>query len=108
MSDGGSSTTSGHWSGGSGISTPSPPHSEASPKYSNEAFSSPRADDGFETDSDPLLFDEPAPRKRKVWNLGKELSNDVMLCERHFPPLVSCRKEIVYLSLFINERNVPH
>lgn len=65
MSDGGSSTTSGHWSGGSGISTPSPPHSEASSKYSNEAFSSPRADDSFETDSDPLLFDEPAPRKRK-------------------------------------------
>ncbi|XP_013914258.1 PREDICTED: zinc finger protein 395 [Thamnophis sirtalis] len=63
MSDGGSSTTSGHWSG---ISTPSPPHSEASPKYSNEAFSSPRADDGFETDSDPFLFEEPAPRKRKV------------------------------------------
>ncbi|XP_053105332.1 zinc finger protein 395 [Hemicordylus capensis] len=65
MSDGGSSTTSGHWSGGSGISTPSPPHSEASPKYSSEAFSSPRADDGFETDSDPFLFEEPAPRKRK-------------------------------------------
>ncbi|XP_044306226.1 zinc finger protein 395 [Varanus komodoensis] len=62
MSDGGSSTTSGHWSG---ISTPSPPHSQASPKYSSEAFSSPRADDGFETDSDPFLFDEPAPRKRK-------------------------------------------
>uniref|UniRef100_A0ABM5FAJ5 Zinc finger protein 395 n=1 Tax=Pogona vitticeps TaxID=103695 RepID=A0ABM5FAJ5_9SAUR len=62
MSDGGSSTTSGHWSG---LSTPSPPHSETSPKYSGEAFSSPRADDGFETDSDPLLFDEPAPRKRK-------------------------------------------
>lgn len=74
MSDGGSSTTSGHWSGGSGISTPSPPHSEASSKYSNEAFSSPRADDSFETDSDPLLFDEPAPRKRKVWNTGQELT----------------------------------
>ncbi|KAJ7341353.1 hypothetical protein JRQ81_005350 [Phrynocephalus forsythii] len=43
MSDSGSSTTSGHWSG---LSTPSPPHSEASPKYSSEAFSSPRADDG--------------------------------------------------------------
>ncbi|XP_048372826.1 zinc finger protein 395 [Sphaerodactylus townsendi] len=65
MSDGGSSTTSGHWSGGSGISTPSPPHSEASPKYASEAFSSPRADDGFETDSDPFVFEEPAPRKRK-------------------------------------------
>ncbi|XP_042302912.1 zinc finger protein 395 [Sceloporus undulatus] len=62
MSDGGSSTTSGHWSG---ISTPSPPHSEASPKYSSEALSSPRTDDGFETDSDPFLFEEPAPRKRK-------------------------------------------
>uniref|UniRef100_A0A8D0GDQ0 Zinc finger protein 395 n=1 Tax=Sphenodon punctatus TaxID=8508 RepID=A0A8D0GDQ0_SPHPU len=65
VSDSGSSTTSGHWSGGSGISTPSPPHSEASLKYSSEAFSSPQADDGFETDSDPFLLDEPAPRKRK-------------------------------------------
>ncbi|XP_053239787.1 zinc finger protein 395 [Podarcis raffonei] len=62
MSDGGSSSTSGHWSC---MSTPSPPHSEASPKYSSEAFSSPRPDDGFETDLDPFLFDEPAPRKRK-------------------------------------------
>ena len=49
-----------------------------SPKYSSEAFSSPRADDGFETDSDPFLFEEPAPRKRKVWGgrgagAGREL-----------------------------------
>ncbi|XP_064911624.1 zinc finger protein 395 isoform X2 [Columba livia] len=65
VSDSGSSTTSGHWSGGSGISTPSPPHPAGSPKYSSEALSSPQADDGFETDSDPFLLDEPAPRKRK-------------------------------------------
>ncbi|XP_010000483.1 PREDICTED: zinc finger protein 395 [Chaetura pelagica] len=65
ISDSGSSTTSGHWSGGSDISTPSPPHPAGSPKYSIEALSSPQADDGFETDSDPFLLDEPAPRKRK-------------------------------------------
>ncbi|NXY24463.1 ZN395 protein, partial [Atrichornis clamosus] len=65
VSDSGSSTTSGHWSGGSDISTPSPPHPAGSPKYSSEALSSPRADDGFETDSDPFLLDEPTPRKRK-------------------------------------------
>ncbi|XP_040454448.1 LOW QUALITY PROTEIN: zinc finger protein 395 [Falco naumanni] len=65
VSDSGSSTTSGHWSGGSDISTPSPPHPAGSPKYSIEALSSPQADDGFETDSDPFLLDEPAPRKRK-------------------------------------------
>ncbi|KAH0622919.1 hypothetical protein JD844_025816 [Phrynosoma platyrhinos] len=89
MSDGGSSTTSGHWSG---ISTPSPPHSEASPKYSSEALSSPRTDDGFETDSDPFLFEEPAPRKRKnsvkvmykcLWpNCGKVLRSIVGI-KRH-------------------------
>ncbi|XP_064507285.1 zinc finger protein 395 isoform X1 [Pseudopipra pipra] len=65
VSDSGSSTTSGHWSGASDISTPSPPHPAGSPKYSGEALSSPRADDGFETDSDPFLPEEPAPRKRK-------------------------------------------
>ncbi|NWW81432.1 ZN395 protein, partial [Climacteris rufus] len=65
VSDSGSSTTSGHWSGGSDISTPSPPHPAGSPKYSSEALSSPQADDGFETDPDPFLLDEPAPRKRK-------------------------------------------
>ncbi|KAM6323810.1 zinc finger protein 395 [Aegotheles albertisi] len=65
VSDSGSSTTSGHWSGGSDISTPSPPHPAGSPKYSSEALSSPQMDDGFETDSDPFLLDEPAPRKRK-------------------------------------------
>ncbi|NXG36385.1 ZN395 protein, partial [Dromaius novaehollandiae] len=63
VSDSGSSTTSGHWSGGSDISTP--PHPEASPKHSSEALGSPPADDGFDTDSDPFLPDEPAPRKRK-------------------------------------------
>ncbi|NXM77235.1 ZN395 protein, partial [Serilophus lunatus] len=65
VSDSGSSTTSGHWSGSSDISTPSPPHPAGSPKYSRDALSSPPADDGFETDSDPFLLDEPAPRKRK-------------------------------------------
>ncbi|NXG02589.1 ZN395 protein, partial [Sakesphorus luctuosus] len=65
VSDSGSSTTSGHWSGASDISTSSPPHPAGSPKYSSEALSSPRADDGFETDSDPFLPEEPAPRKRK-------------------------------------------
>ncbi|NWT07331.1 ZN395 protein, partial [Mionectes macconnelli] len=65
VSDSGSSTTSGHWSAGSDISTPSPPHPAGSPKYSGEALSSPRGDDGFETDSDPFVPEEPAPRKRK-------------------------------------------
>ncbi|KAM9017498.1 zinc finger protein 395 isoform 1-T1 [Ara ararauna] len=65
VSDSGSSTTSGHWSGGSDISTPSPPHPAGSPKYSSEGLSSAQVDDGFETDSDPFLLDEPAPRKRK-------------------------------------------
>ncbi|NXK38706.1 ZN395 protein, partial [Piprites chloris] len=59
VSDSGSSTTSGHWSGASDISTPSPPHP------AGEALSSPQGDDGFETDSDPFLPEEPAPRKRK-------------------------------------------
>lgn len=66
MSDSGSSTTSGHWSGSSGVSTPSPPHPQASPKYLGDAFGSPQTDHGFETDPDPFLLDEPAPRKRKV------------------------------------------
>lgn len=71
VSDSGSSTTSGHWSGGSGISTPSPPHPQASPKYLGDAFGSPQTDHGFETDSDPFLLDEPAPRKRKVCERGE-------------------------------------
>lgn len=66
MSDSGSSTTSGHWSAGSGVSTPSPPHPQASPKYLGDAFGSPQTDNGFETDPDAFLLDEPAPRKRKV------------------------------------------
>lgn len=66
MSDSGSSTTSGHWSASSGVSTPSPPHPQASPKYLGDAFGSPQTDNGFETDSDAFLLDEPAPRKRKV------------------------------------------
>ncbi|XP_059584332.1 zinc finger protein 395 [Alligator mississippiensis] len=92
ISDSGSSTTSGHWSGGSDISTPSPPHPEASPKYSSEAFSSSQADEGFEMDSDPFLLDEPAPRKRKnsvkvmykcLWpNCGKVLRSIVGI-KRH-------------------------
>ncbi|XP_021510127.1 zinc finger protein 395 [Meriones unguiculatus] len=65
VSDSGSSTTSGHWSGSSGVSTPSPPHPQASPKYLGDAFGSPQTDHGFETDPDPFLLDEPAPRKRK-------------------------------------------
>ena len=47
MSDSGSSTTSGHWSGSSGVSTPSPPHPQASPKYLGDAFGSPQTDNGF-------------------------------------------------------------
>ncbi|XP_029452048.1 zinc finger protein 395 isoform X2 [Rhinatrema bivittatum] len=92
VSDSGSSTTSGHWSGGSGISTPSPPYNQASPKYSGEAFGSPPADEGFETDPDPFLLDEPAPRKRKnsvkimykcLWpNCGKLLRSIVGI-KRH-------------------------
>lgn len=66
VSDSGSSTTSGHWSASSGISTPSPPHPQASPKYLGDAFGSPQTDNGFETDPDAFLLDEPAPRKRKV------------------------------------------
>nr|XP_044987312.1 zinc finger protein 395 isoform X2 [Jaculus jaculus] len=65
VSDSGSSTTSGHWSGSSGISTPSPPHPQASPKYLGDSFGSPQTDHGFETDPDSFLLDEPAPRKRK-------------------------------------------
>ncbi|XP_031806799.1 zinc finger protein 395 isoform X3 [Sarcophilus harrisii] len=96
VSDSGSSTTSGHWSGGSGISTPSPPHPQASPKYSSEAFGSPKADNGFETDPDPFLMDEPAPRKRKnsvkvmykcLWpNCGKVLRSIVGI-KRHVKTL---------------------
>ncbi|XP_004707775.3 zinc finger protein 395 [Echinops telfairi] len=92
VSDSGSSTTSGHWSGGSGISTPSPPHPQASPKYLGDAFGSPQTDHGFETDPDPFLLDEPAPRKRKnslkvmykcLWpNCGKVLRSIVGI-KRH-------------------------
>uniref|UniRef100_A0A8C8VGT1 Zinc finger protein 395 n=1 Tax=Pelusios castaneus TaxID=367368 RepID=A0A8C8VGT1_9SAUR len=92
VSDSGSSTSSGHWSGGSDISTLSPPHPEGSPKCLNEALSSPQADDGFETDLDPFLLDEPAPRKRKnsvkvmykcLWpNCGKVLRSIVGI-KRH-------------------------
>lgn len=69
VSDSGSSTTSGHWSGSSGVSTPSPPHPQASPKYLGDAFGSPQTDNGFETDPDAFLLDEPAPRKRKVQSM---------------------------------------
>ncbi|XP_069089869.1 zinc finger protein 395 isoform X2 [Pleurodeles waltl] len=92
VSDSGSSTTSGHWSGSSSISTPSPPHLEASPKYSSEAFGPSQVDEGFETDPDPFLLDEPAPRKRKnsvkamykcLWpNCGKLLRSIVGI-KRH-------------------------
>ncbi|XP_068136164.1 zinc finger protein 395 [Hyperolius riggenbachi] len=92
VSDSGSSTTSGHWSGECGPSTPSPPHTEASPKYNGEAFSASHVDEGFETDPDPFLLDEPAPRKRKnsvkvmykcLWpNCGKLLRSIVGI-KRH-------------------------
>uniref|UniRef100_A0A8C5M8J2 Zinc finger protein 395 n=2 Tax=Leptobrachium leishanense TaxID=445787 RepID=A0A8C5M8J2_9ANUR len=92
VSDSGSSTTSGHWSAGSGVSTPSPPHTEASPKYTSEVFSTSHVDEGFETDPDPFLLDEPAPRKRKnsvkvmykcLWpNCGKFLRSIVGI-KRH-------------------------
>ncbi|XP_040204056.1 zinc finger protein 395 isoform X1 [Rana temporaria] len=92
VSDSGSSTTSGHWSAECGASTPSPPHTEASPKYTNEAFSASHVDEGFETDPDPFLLDEPAPRKRKnsvkimykcLWpNCGKLLRSIVGI-KRH-------------------------
>ncbi|CAI9563360.1 unnamed protein product [Staurois parvus] len=92
VSDSGSSTTSGHWSVECGASTPSPPHTEASPKYTNEAFNASHVDEGFETDPDPFLLDEPAPRKRKnsvkimykcLWpNCGKLLRSIVGI-KRH-------------------------
>ncbi|XP_042555774.1 zinc finger protein 395 [Dipodomys spectabilis] len=96
VSDSGSSTTSGHWSGSSGVSTPSPPHPQASPKYLGDAFGSPQTDHGFETDPDPFLLDEPAPRKRKnsvkvmykcLWpNCGKVLRSIVGI-KRHVKAL---------------------
>ncbi|XP_044934309.1 zinc finger protein 395 isoform X2 [Mustela putorius furo] len=96
VSDSGSSTTSGHWSAGSGISTPSPPHPQASPKYLGDAFGSPQTDNGFETDPDAFLLDEPAPRKRKnsvkvmykcLWpNCGKVLRSIVGI-KRHVKAL---------------------
>ncbi|XP_025896804.1 zinc finger protein 395 [Nothoprocta perdicaria] len=61
VSDSGSSTTSGHWSGGSSDAS----GAGGSPKHSSEAPGSPPRDDGFDTDCDPLLLAEPAPRKRK-------------------------------------------
>ncbi|XP_039731821.1 zinc finger protein 395 isoform X3 [Pteropus medius] len=96
VSDSGSSTTSGHWSASSGVSTPSPPHPQASPKYLGDAFGSPQTDHGFETDSDAFLLDEPAPRKRKnsvkvmykcLWpNCGKVLRSIVGI-KRHVKAL---------------------
>ncbi|KAK2500733.1 hypothetical protein MC885_015705, partial [Smutsia gigantea] len=65
VSDSGSSTSSGHWSASSGLSTPSPPRPQASPRYLGDAFGSPHTDNGFDTDPDAFLLDEPAPRKRK-------------------------------------------
>lgn len=96
VSDSGSSTTSGHWSTSSGVSTPSPPHPQASPKYLGDAFGSPQTDNGFETDPDAFLLDEPAPRKRKnsvkvmykcLWpNCGKVLRSIVGI-KRHVKAL---------------------
>ncbi|XP_069584515.1 zinc finger protein 395 [Ranitomeya imitator] len=92
VSDSGSSTTSGHWSVECGASTPSPPHTQASPQYTSEVFSASHVDEGFETDPDPFLLDEPAPRKRKnsvkvmykcLWpNCGKLLRSIVGI-KRH-------------------------
>ncbi|XP_056419779.1 zinc finger protein 395 [Hyla sarda] len=92
VSDSGSSTTSGHWSAEGAASTPSPPHTEASPKYTSEGFSASHVDEGFETDPDPFILDEPAPRKRKnsvkvmykcLWpNCGKLLRSIVGI-KRH-------------------------
>ncbi|KAM8809768.1 zinc finger protein 395 [Eudromia elegans] len=66
VSDSGSSTTSGHWSGGSDVSAaPSPPHPGGSPKHASEAPGSPPRDDGFDTEPDPFVLGEPAPRRRK-------------------------------------------
>lgn len=92
VSDSGSSTTSGHWSGNSSISAPSPPHPEASPKYSSEAFGPSQVDEGFETDPDPFLLDEPAPRKRKnsvkamykcLWPSCGKLLRSIVGIKRH-------------------------
>ncbi|XP_030054555.1 zinc finger protein 395 isoform X2 [Microcaecilia unicolor] len=92
VSDSGSSTASGHWSGDSGISTPSPPYTQLSPKYSEEAFGSPRADEGFDTDPDPFLVYEPTPRKRKnsvkvtykcLWPSCGKLLRSIVGIKRH-------------------------
>ncbi|EHH64081.1 Papillomavirus-binding factor [Macaca fascicularis] len=68
----------------------------ASPKYLGDAFGSPQTDHGFETDPDPFLLDEPAPRKRKnsvkvmykcLWpNCGKVLRSIVGI-KRHIKAL---------------------
>nr|XP_033794501.1 zinc finger protein 395 [Geotrypetes seraphini]XP_033794502.1 zinc finger protein 395 [Geotrypetes seraphini] len=92
VSDSGSSTASGHWSGDSGISTPSPPYTQLSPKYSVEAFGSLRADEGFDTDLDPFLVAEPSPRKRKnslkvtykcLWPSCGKLLRSIVGIKRH-------------------------
>ncbi|XP_069461789.1 zinc finger protein 395 [Ambystoma mexicanum] len=89
VSDSGSSTTSGHWSGSSSMSAHSPPHPEASPKYSSEAA---QVDEGFETDLDSLILDEPAPRKRKnsmkamykcLWPSCGKLLRSIVGIKRH-------------------------
>ncbi|XP_044146022.1 zinc finger protein 395 isoform X1 [Bufo gargarizans] len=92
VSDSGSSTTSGHWSVECGASTPSPPHTEPSPKYTGEVFSASHVDEGFETDPDPFLLDEPAPRKRKnsvkvmykcLWPSCGKLLRSIVGIKRH-------------------------
>ncbi|MBV97781.1 zinc finger domain-containing protein, partial [Eschrichtius robustus] len=69
---------------------------QASPKYLGDAFGSPQTDNGFETDPDAFLLDEPAPRKRKnsvkvmykcLWpNCGKVLRSIVGI-KRHVKAL---------------------
>lgn len=96
VSDSGSSTSSGHWSASSGLSTPSPPRPQASPRYLGDTFGSPHTDNGFDTDPDAFLLDEPAPRKRKnsvkvmytcLWpNCGKVLRSIVGI-KRHIKAL---------------------
>ncbi|ELW62531.1 Zinc finger protein 395 [Tupaia chinensis] len=106
VSDSGRSTTSGHWSGSSGISTPSPPHPQASPKYLGEAFGSPQTDHGFETDSDPFLLDEPAPRKRK--NSVKVMYKCLWpSCGKVLRSIVGIKRHVKALHLGFPEKDLP-
>ncbi|XP_043917797.1 zinc finger protein 395 isoform X2 [Protopterus annectens] len=85
ISDSGCSTASGHWSCGSA----SPTYTDGLP---SEASGSPHRDDGFETDLDSVLFDEPGPRKRKnsmkvmykcLWPSCGKLLRSIVGIKRH-------------------------